>query len=218
MIPIFPQSQKSTRIQFFYTPHDRITMAAQLSGKVIAITGAGSGIGAATARLCAERGASALALSDIDEEALSKVVSEIQASGLHVKVKGTKVDVSKSAEVDAWIGATVQEFGKLDGAANIAGVGTAPGGKVFANITEITDEHWDFIMGINLTGLFYCLRAELRVMGEGASVLNVASLAGVMGRPGIAAYSSSKHGVVGLSRTAAKEVGAKGIRVNALAP
>jgi NAD(P)-dependent dehydrogenase (short-subunit alcohol dehydrogenase family) len=188
---------------------------AQLQGKVIAITGGASGIGAATARLAAARGAS-LALSDVNEEALNKVVDELKAGG--TKVTGTRVDVSDSAQVDAWIAATVKEFGRLDGAANIAGVEGPPGGKIFNNLVDISNEHWDFIMRINLTGLFYCLRAELRVMERGASVLNVASLAGVMGRPGIAAYSTSKHGVVGLSRTAAKEVGERGIRVNVLAP
>ncbi|OCT48467.1 Chanoclavine-I dehydrogenase [Cladophialophora carrionii] len=189
---------------------------AQLQDKVIAITGAASGIGAATARLAAARGASGLALSDINEQALTKVVDELKAKG--TKVTGTRLDVSDSAQVDAWIAATVKEFGRLDGAANIAGVEGPPGGKVFQNLVDISNEHWDYIMRINLTGVFYCLRAQLRVMERGASVLNVASLAGVMGRPGIGAYSTSKHGVVGLSRTAAKEVGERGIRVNALAP
>lgn len=188
---------------------------AQLQGKVIAITGAGSGIGAATARECAKRGAS-LSLCDINTAQLDKVVSELRGQG--VKVTGAKVDVSKSSEVDAWIADTVKQFGRLDGAANVAGVEGPPGGKVFANIVDISDEHWDFIMDINLKGVFYCLRAQLRAMDRGASILNVASMAGLMGRPGIAAYSSSKHGVVGLTRTAAKEVGERGIRVNALAP
>jgi len=188
---------------------------AQLQGKVIAITGASSGIGRATAQECAARGAS-LSLCDINESALNEVVEEIKSKG--VKVIGQRVDVSKSDDVDSWIAATVKHFGKLDGAANVAGVEGMPGGKVFSNIVDTTNEHWDFIMGINVTGLFYCLRAELRVMERGASILNVASMAGLIGRPGIAAYSTSKHGVVGLTRTAAKEVGERGIRVNSLAP
>lgn len=188
---------------------------AQLQGKVIVITGAGSGIGLATARESAARGAS-LSLCDINQDALNRVVSEIKAKG--VDVIGSRVDVSSSDSVDAWIADTIKHFGKLDGAANIAGVESKPGGKVFANIVDITNDHWDFVLGINLTGLFYCLRAQLRVMERGASILNVASIAGLMGRPGIAAYSTSKHGVVGLTRTAAKEVGGRGIRVNALAP
>ncbi|KIW14494.1 hypothetical protein PV08_07278 [Exophiala spinifera] len=188
---------------------------AQLEGKVIAITGAGSGIGAATARLAAARGAS-LSLCDINEDALTKVVAELKGKG--VNVIGQRVDVSSSDSVDAWTATTVEHFGRLDGAANIAGVEGAPDGKVFAKIVDITNEHWDHIMGINLKGLFYCLRAQLRVMDRGAAILNVASIAGLMGRPNIAAYSTSKHGVVGLTRTAAKEVGERGIRVNAIAP
>ncbi|KAI1612667.1 oxidoreductase [Exophiala viscosa] len=188
---------------------------AQLEGKVIAITGAGSGIGAATAQLAAARGAS-LSLCDINEKGLNQVVEELKGKG--VNVISQKVDVSSSEAVDSWIADTVKHFGKLDGAANIAGVEGPPGGKVFNNLVDTTNEHWDFIMKVNLTGLFYCLRAQLRVMERGASVLNVASMAGVMGRPGIGAYSTSKHGVVGITRTAAKEVGERGIRVNALAP
>ena len=91
-------------------------------------------------------------------------------------------------------------------------------GKYSKNIVDITDEHWNFILGVNATGLFYCVRAQLRVMDRGGSILNVASMAGLMGRPSIAAYSTSKHAAIGLTRTAAKEVGVRGIRVNALAP
>jgi NAD(P)-dependent dehydrogenase (short-subunit alcohol dehydrogenase family) len=190
----------------------------QLQGKVVAITGAGGGIGAATARECAARGASGLALSDINPTQLAAVVKEIQDLSKGVDVVGTAVDVADSDQVDAWITQTVQHFGRLDGAANVAGVEGPRGGKVFVDLADLTNDHWDFVMGVNLRGLFYCLRAQLRVMGRGASILNVASMAGVMGRPGIAAYSASKHGVVGLSRTAAKEYGEKGIRVNILAP
>lgn len=188
---------------------------ASLKGKVIAITGAGSGIGLATARECAARGAS-LALCDISQETVDKVVSEIKTAG--VEVIGTQLDVSKSDAVDAWISQIVSHYGRLDGAANVAGVGGPPKENLIANITDTSNDRWDFILGINLTGLFYCLRAQLRVMQRGASILNVASIAGLRGSPGLAAYGASKHGVVGLTRTAAKEVGPKGIRVNALAP
>lgn len=188
---------------------------SSLKDKVIAISGAASGIGRATALECARRGAS-LALSDKDETGLTETLGQLHAQGVNAII--TKVDVTDSDEVDSWISSVVEHFGRIDGAANIAGVVGQPGGRVFANITEITNEHWDAIIGINLTGLFYCLRAQLRTMHAGASIVNVASMAGIMGRPGIAAYSSSKHGVVGLTKTAAKEVGERGIRVNALAP
>ncbi|CAK7204031.1 hypothetical protein SEUCBS139899_006782 [Sporothrix eucalyptigena] len=187
-----------------------------LQNKVIAITGAGSGIGRATALECAVRGAS-LALSDINAAGLEATVAAVKEKGV-TAVLHQELDVTKSDDVDAWIASVVKHYGRLDGAANVAGVVGPPGGSVFTNLVDMSNDHWDAILGINLTGLFYCLRAELRAMTAGASILNVASMAGVMGRPGIAAYSTSKHGVVGLSRSAAKEVGPRGIRVNALAP
>jgi NAD(P)-dependent dehydrogenase (short-subunit alcohol dehydrogenase family) len=187
----------------------------QFEGKVVAVTGAGNGIGAATARLAAAKGA-LLSLCDIDESAVNQVAEELRGKGS--KVLTRRVDVSSSEHVDSWIGETITQFGRLDCAANVAGVETKPGEKVFVNIVDINNEHWDYVMSINLRGMFYCLRAQLRVMERGASIMNVSSVAGVVGRPGIAAYSSSKHGIIGLSRTAAKEVGPRGIRVNALAP
>lgn len=186
-----------------------------LENKVIAITGAASGIGRATSLECAKRGA-LLALSDRDETSLSGLLEELKAQGASAIT--TVVDVTNSDQVDGWIKEVVEHFGRLDAAANIAGVIGQPGGKVLANITEITNEHWSSILDINLTGLFYCLRAQLRVMQSGGSIMNVSSMAGVIGRPGIAAYSSSKHGVIGLTKSAAKEVGERGIRVNVLAP
>jgi len=182
-------------------------------GKVVAITGAASGIGLALSKLLASRGAK-LALADIQKEALDKTVSDIKASG--ADAIGTVVDVSSNQAVDDWINGTVKHFGKLDGAANLAGVEGR--NSVFTNFEDMKNEEWDFIIAVNLTGVMYCLRAELRVMKAGASIVNAASLAGVMGRPGIGAYAVSKHGVVGMTRTAAKEVGGKGIRVNAIAP
>ncbi len=188
---------------------------SSFKNKVVAITGAGSGIGKATAFEVGSRGAT-LSLCDINEAAVQGVVAELKAQG--ITAIGRKVDVMDSDSVDAWIADTVKQLGRIDAAANIAGIVALPGTPVFTSITDITNEHWAAVLGINLTGLFYCLRAQLRVMTAGGAVLNVASLAGLMGRPGIAAYSSSKHGVVGLTRSAAKEVGKRGIRVNALAP
>ncbi|EXJ91721.1 hypothetical protein A1O3_00271 [Capronia epimyces CBS 606.96] len=189
---------------------------ALLQGKVIAITGAASGIGRALSRVCASRGAK-LSLSDIQQGPLEDVVSELQAQ--HVEVIGTKVDVASNKSVDDWIQATVDHFGQLDGAANVAAVDAAVHKTgVPDDFAQIKNEDWDFIMSVNLTGLMYCLRAELRVMVRGAAIVNVSSIAGLSGRQGLGSYSTSKHGVVGVTRTAAKDVGAKGIRVNAVAP
>ena len=188
---------------------------SSFEGKVVCITGAGSGIGLATAKVLASRGAK-LALAEIKEATLEKAVSEIKAATPGVEVIGTVVDVSKHDSVDSWIAETVKHFGRLDGAANVAGVEGKNG--VFADFVDMKNEEWDFIISINLTGVMYCLRAELRVMEKGAAIVNVASIAGLMGRPGIGAYSASKHGVVGMTRGAAKEVGKRGIRVNGIAP
>jgi NAD(P)-dependent dehydrogenase (short-subunit alcohol dehydrogenase family) len=188
---------------------------AQLQGKVIAITGAASGIGEATARLAAQRGAS-LSLADVNEVALNKLVEELKNSG--IDVVGYHVDISDHTSVDKWITQTVEKFGRLDGAANVAGVGSLPGGKIIHSITETSNEHWDYMLRINLTGLFYCLRAELRHLNDNGAIINVTSLSGLAGYDGHGAYVSSKHGVQGLTKVAAKEGAARGIRVNALAP
>lgn len=195
---------------------DYIYEMASLKDKVIAITGAASGIGLATARICAERGAS-LSLSDLQSDLLGRSVATIKSDFPNTDIIGRQVDVTDYNSVDSWISATVDHFGRLDGAANIAGVESGKKG-VFKDVESLGNEEWDFVLRVNLTGVFYCIRAQLKVMQRGASIVNCASLAGLMGRPGIAAYSVSKHGVVGLTRTVAKEVGPKGIRVNAVAP
>lgn len=186
---------------------------ASLSGKVIAITGAASGIGLSLANLCASSGVK-LALADIQEEPLIELADKLRKSG--TEVTATRVNVASSQEVNEWVNATIKHFGKLDGAANIAGVEGLK--STSSKIVDQSDEEWDFILSVNLTGIMYCLRAQMRVMERGASVVNAASIAGMMGRPGIGAYSASKHGVVGITRSVAKEVGARGIRVNAVSP
>ncbi|OAL44232.1 oxidoreductase [Pyrenochaeta sp. DS3sAY3a] len=179
-------------------------------GKVIAITGAASGIALALTLQLAELGAR-LSLADLQEQQLHQLIADLKGQG--VDAIGTKLDVSSSQQVNDWIAATVGHFGKLDGAANIAGIELG-----FTNIEDLTDAIWDKMLAVNLSGVMYCVRAEIRAMNNGGSIVNAASLAGIMGRPGIGAYACSKHGVVGLTKTAAKEVGIKGIRVNAVAP
>ncbi|KAJ3536862.1 hypothetical protein NM208_g6547 [Fusarium decemcellulare] len=180
------------------------------TGKVIAITGGASGIGLAIAHILAAAGAS-LALADIQEPELNKTVASLRESG--AQVVGSVVDVSSNATVDNWIASIVEHFGRLDGAANVAGTG-----QDFINIEDLENILWDKIIAVNLTGVFYCIRAQTRVMTNGGSIVNVASLSGIRGRAGLGAYVASKHGVVGLTKTAAREVGIKGIRVNAVCP
>jgi NAD(P)-dependent dehydrogenase (short-subunit alcohol dehydrogenase family) len=172
-----------------------------LAGKVALVTGGGSGIGAATAELLRQRGATV-------------VVADL-APGDGV----APLDVTDEAAVDAFVDAIVAEHGRLDLAANVAGF---PG--AYAEIAESSTDVWRRTMAVNLDGAYFCVRAELRAMlaagpdATGRSIVNVASSAARMGVPGLVAYSASKHGVLGLTRTAAMEVGRKGIRVNAVCP
>jgi NAD(P)-dependent dehydrogenase (short-subunit alcohol dehydrogenase family) len=182
-------------------------------GKVIAITGGASGMGYATAKLLASRGAH-VSIADVQEEGLEAVKAEIEQAGGKVMV--TKVDVRDLKQVDSWISDTVSKFGKLDGAANLAGVI----GKdiMVKRVDEIDETDWDFVLGVNLTGLMHCLRAEIPAMKSPGSIVNAASISGQMGHQFNGAYCASKHGVIGLSRCAAKECGPNGIRVNCFAP
>jgi len=191
---------------------------SSLEGKVICITGAASGMGLATAKVLFERGAS-ISLLDIHEESLKNATSEIfgddPTSGSD-RVITTTADVRSSDQVDAWVAKTVKHFGHLDGAANLAGV--IGKGYGVLDISEISNEEWDFIHGTNLTGMFYCVRAQIKAICDGGSIVNATSVVGIEGHRKNGAYSASKHGVVGLTKSAAKEVGGRGVRVNAIAP
>lgn len=185
-----------------------------MAGKVVAITGGASGIGLATAHLLASRGAT-ISLADVSEQGLHNA-SQALISQHNVEVLTFALDVRIASQVNAWIEQTVSKFGKLDCAANIAGV--IPKSIGVGGIAEQDDEDWDFIIAVNLTGIMHCMRAQLRVISDGGSIVNAASIAGLMGRPNNAAYAASKHGVIGLTKSAAKEVGGRGIRINSFAP
>ncbi|KAL5361407.1 hypothetical protein BJX96DRAFT_176214 [Aspergillus floccosus] len=182
--------------------------------RVIAVSGAASGIGLETARLLAASGAT-LSLADIQQAALEKTVSELIGLG-RGKVVGQVVDVSNAKDVDEWINKTVETFGKLDGAANLAGVIGKDINK--RTIAELSEDDWEFVSGVNLGGIMHCMRAQINEMKDAGSIVNASSVAGGMGFVKNASYTAAKHGVVGLTRTAAKEFGDRGIRVNAVAP
>ena len=182
------------------------------SGKVAVITGAASGMGLATARAFAQSGA-AVVLADFKEDAVWAEAEKLVAAG-H-KALAIRCDVSDDAEVAAMVDRTVDEFGRLDAAFNNAGVMAR-----IAATGESTREDWDRVIGVNLRGVWSCMRQELRQMerqGSGA-IVNNASVGALTGNPGIASYIASKHGVVGLTRTAALEYIKRGIRVNAVNP
>ncbi|MCJ1298206.1 hypothetical protein MMC08_000995 [Hypocenomyce scalaris] len=152
--------------------------ATPFAGKVIAITGAASGIGLATAQYLAIRGAS-LSLADIQQKALESAAASIKAAAPTAKVLITAVDVRKAAEVREWISTTVNQLGKLSGAANLAGViGKSIG---LLGVTDLEDAEWDYIMDVNLKGVFHCLRSELKAIEDGGSIVNASSIAGVKG-------------------------------------
>jgi NAD(P)-dependent dehydrogenase (short-subunit alcohol dehydrogenase family) len=187
-------------------------MNLSFENKVALVTGASSGMGLATARAFAEAGA-AVVLADVREDLLHAEVQKLTAAG-H-KAIAVRCDVSDDEQVAAMVDRSIAEFGRLDAAFNNAGVMAS-----IAPTAESTREDWDRVIGINLRGVWSCMRHELRQMvrqGSGA-IVNNASVGALTGNPGIGSYIASKHGVVGLTRTAALEYIKRGIRVNAVNP
>jgi NAD(P)-dependent dehydrogenase (short-subunit alcohol dehydrogenase family) len=182
------------------------------TGKVALVTGAASGMGLATAQAFAEAGA-AVVLADFREDVVKTEAQKLTAAGR--KVIAVRCDVSDDTEVEQMVDRTVAEFGQLDAAFNNAGVMAR-----IAPTADSTREDWDRVIGINLRGVWSCMKYELRQMerqGSGA-IVNNASVGALTGNPGIGSYIASKHGVVGLTRTAALEYIQHGIRVNAVNP
>jgi NAD(P)-dependent dehydrogenase (short-subunit alcohol dehydrogenase family) len=215
-----PNSQQPSLPQTNPATNKPYTMDS-VKGKVYAVTGLG-GIGLAVARQLHSQGA-LLSLADLSEKVLSTARQTIEVefgSATASTITTTVLDISNVSAVQDWIADTVSHFGRLDGAANMAGtIGKKHGTGKFV---DQDDAEWDMLMRVNVTGLMYCLRAQLRAIMETApggkgSIVNASSIQGIKGFALHAAYSTTKHAVSGLTKSVSKEVGPE-IRVNAVAP
>lgn len=184
----------------------------QMTNKVALITGGAAGIGRSCALQFAQEGAN-IVIADIDQDGMEETVDLIKKE--NVDALYTITDVSKPEDCQAMVEKAVQKFGRLDYAINNAGIG----GEA-SRTADLSIEGWNKVININLSGVFYCMKYQIPAMlkSEGGSIVNIASILGRVAFETASAYVASKHGVVGLTMTAALEYSASGVRVNSVGP